>query len=99
MPNKHPSKLRERCAEILSTTFPEWDIVAEDIHPVTGFWKRVDVYRWEAYFYLKKRYTNGERMGINIGCWWNLTEFVRLASKYGVVHDDGEVWPNYPKEK
>lgn len=91
---KHPSKLKERCAEILSNAFPDWDIAAEDIHPVSGFWKRVDVYRWEAYFHLKKRYTNGDRVPMSIGCWVSLTEFVKLATKNGFIFEDGEVWAN-----
>lgn len=101
MPKQQKLSLRERAAEILSTTFPDWDITAEDIYPVTGFWKRVDVYRWEAYFHLKKVYSNGNRIPMSIGCWENLTEFVKLASKYGCEFDSKctEVSPNYgPKE-
>ncbi len=95
-----PSKLRERAAEILSAAFPDWDIAAEDIIPVSGFWKRVDVYRWQASFYRKSRYTNGDRIPMSIGCWDSLTEFVKLASKNGVTFDDDEIWANSkPKEE
>lgn len=50
-------RIRERASEIFSVTFPDWDITPEDIYPVSGFWKRIDVYRWEAYFNLKSRYS------------------------------------------
>ncbi len=85
--------LRERAAKILQKVFPDWDLDDTDIVPVDGFWKRVDVYRWQVFCHSKKRYTNGDRIPVSVGCWLTLTQFVKEASKAGCHLDDGELWP------
>ena len=91
------SRLRVRAAAILKAAMPWLDIRPEHIHPVSGWWKQADVYRWELKTEALVRGKNTQ-----YGCWETLTEFVALASKYGfTVHDDKyEIWPNEaPTEK
>lgn len=63
---------REKAARILSEHLG-WHVTADMIRPVTGFWKKMDVYRWEV---------NVPDKGI-FGCWETLKEFCFLASCNG----------------
>lgn len=85
-----PGRLRERCAEIVSKALghvlsPEW------VHPVTGFWKKVDVYRWEVHAPIDNV--------PSLGCWASMTVFVRDCGREGICHiSDGEIWPGPRKD-
>lgn len=76
-------RLRIKAAEIVSKLFGV-DVRPESIQPVTGYWKGVDVYRWECSF------ANGDGRSVSLGCWETLAVFVRDA-KNGIslhrVHD------------
>jgi hypothetical protein len=74
--------MRERVAELLREHLG-WRVYARDVYPVTGFWKRVDVYRWEVHT------PDGK-----FGCWETMTEFVKLAAKFGVRVDGKEISAN-----
>lgn len=94
--NRHVGRLRIKAAELLTAAFPQYDIKPEDIVPVTGHWLKVDVYRWQVFAFRKdKKYTNGDRIPISLGCWYSLTSFVKDASKYGcTVNEHDEVYAN-----
>jgi hypothetical protein len=80
----HIGRTRIRAAALISKHFPEWIVAPEDIKPATGRnrsdW-RMDVFRWELFAY--------ERPGLPLvlGSMQTLTEFVRLAAKYGIHVD------------
>lgn len=80
------SKLREAAARFI--TEAGFSIYPEDIECVSGYWLRVDCYRFEVY-----------RNGRHIGCWLSLTQFVKECRQYGGAEiTDGEVYPKYPKK-
>ena len=83
-----PGKLRHDLAELLSDHFG-WYIDPTYLKPVTGVWKRIDVYRWE-YFDFNRR--------ISLGCWETMTSFVRDAKKFGIDDDGEEIWARETKE-
>lgn len=78
--------MRERIAEILNQNLG-WRITARNIYPVTGFWKRQDVYRWEVY----------GPGGSKFGCWLTMREFIKQANKHGCFLDGREIESNEPK--
>lgn len=82
----HVGRLRREAAELLSEHFSA-SIDAEDIEPARGFWRMADVYRFE--FCVWKP---GLQRFSYYGCWQSLTEFVRDAKRFGIDHDDTDVW-------
>lgn len=86
------SKLKEKAVEILKKAFPDWEVEEEDIIPVSGFWKKVDVYRWQVVCDSKNRYSNGDKITVNAGCWETLSQFVQEASKFGCYLNNNEIW-------
>jgi hypothetical protein len=89
--------LRVRVAAILAAHFPEWHVEPGDIRPATGRWRtdwKLDVYRWE--LYACRRHPDGtpnRNMPVVAGCWETLTEFARLAGKYGCECSGGTLYP------
>ncbi len=77
--------MKERVAELLREHLG-WRISASDIVPVSGFWKRVDVYRWEVYHPTLGKF----------GCWQTMTQFVKDATKYGCYLDGKEIEASEP---
>ena len=79
-----PSRLTENALRLLQEAGFEAE---SEINVTTGYWRSQDVYRWDV---------AGKIGGIphSYGCWQTLTEFVRLAKKFGVGFDTkyGEVW-------
>jgi len=59
----------------------------ECLKPATGYWLKADVYRWEVI--LKTGHFKE-----CCGCWYSMTEFLKLASKKGFHVDDCEIMPN-----
>lgn len=82
------SKLKERAIKIIRERFPEWEVYEDDIDCVTGFWKRVDVYRWQIHFRLKKRDSRDREILRSVGCWETLSSFVKEASINGVYYNE-----------
>jgi len=74
-----PGAMRHAVAELLTEFFGVF-IDASEIKPVTGMWKRIDVYRWEVQVresgYPSKRH---------YGCWETMTEFVKDAKRNGIA--------------
>lgn len=79
------ANLREQVAAILCGNFPEWIVTADDVRPVTGYWKSQDVYRWEVHPRLK---ATGETIRY-YGCWETMMEFVKDARKNGCYIRNG----------
>jgi hypothetical protein len=84
--------VRIQAAALIDKHFPDWKCQPEDISPATGSWRtnwKLDVYRWEMRVY-DGRFTHV------VGCWQTLTEFVRLAAKFGIGVNlkDDEIWAN-----
>ncbi len=86
------ARIRERVADILQASFPHWDVSADDVVPVDGFWKQVDVYRFQVFCHERRRYSNGDRVPVSAGCWLTMGQFVKEARKAGCHLSDGEIW-------
>ena len=80
--SRNPGRIRIKAAEILRNGgIP---VSEYDIYTADGYWRSspyVDVARWYCLTYKS---------------WQTLTEFVKLASKYGFVVDkkESEIWAN-----
>lgn len=90
----HVGRLRLEISKLLSEHFG-FDIPAEDISPVTGFWLHEDVYRWEVF---SRR--PGSELPIMLGCWETMTVFVRDAKRFGFVVDNAtkEIYAHETKQ-
>lgn len=97
--HRKTSKVRDEIAELLQRYLPHLEVSADDVVPVTGFWLRVDVYRFQVFCHEHRRYTNGDRIPVSLGCWDPMRKFVRECKKAGGCHiDDGELWYGSGKE-
>ena len=81
------SYLREQIVEILSKE--GWTLYPDDIWPAVGFYRKhmADVYRWQ-FQALPPGSPYKDKRGF--GCWQTMTEFVKLAKKYGFYYMDSE---------
>lgn len=73
-------RTRREAAKLL-TTFFSVPVLPEHVQPVTGFWKKEDVYRWELLVYGLTQFADQPKC---YGCWESLTSFVRDAKKNGI---------------
>lgn len=86
------SRIRKQIVAILARD--GWVATTEKLHPAAGYWRTspyADVYRWEGYAVRPE-----SRLDTPIFCWQTMTEFVRLANKYGFSynHNTGEICAN-----
>ena len=74
-------RVRTRLAEILSDHFG-YVIDPEQFIIVQGFWRKVDVYRWEVLVWHNEIRT----LRVYLGCWQTMTDFLKHY-KSGIVVD------------
>jgi hypothetical protein len=72
-------RTRRQAANLLTDHFGV-SVDTGDFLLVYGYWRKADVYRWE----VGVRSKGHEDSGTWYGCWQTMTEFVRLAKKYGI---------------
>lgn len=96
----HEGSLRWRAAALLTDALG-YPVYAENIRCAEGYYKREDVYRWEANTRQFFPGSKGDGVPHVYGCWLTLTVFVRFGEKYGVIVDksDGEIWAKDAKDK
>lgn len=72
---------KDRLAKLLATALSE-SVNAEMLHPVAGFWKRQDVYRWES-----------SSIGhYTVSSWCTMTDCVRHGIRVKIDGHNVEVW-------
>ena len=84
-------RLAQRVMQILEDAGYEPDC----LRPAKGFWRTAmaDVFSWEVHLKI-------DGFVKCCGCWQTMTQFVKLAGKYGFTVDDDEIWANQkPREE
>lgn len=70
-----PSELKQKVAQNLRDAFAKEGIVINifpgDFRTADGFWRRVDVYRWQIYVDM---FTNDRWQRVEVSSWDNLTD-------------------------
>lgn len=91
---RRPSELAERLAQRIRDTFASMGYVATigacNFRPVIGFWKRVDVYRWQVYMDIAKK--GGRFQRIELSSWDTMTECVRNGLSISPPHSLESSW-------